>query len=203
MHARCCQERRRMLLVTASSAVWLVVVIGGFAVLANHSLSGGRQRRPPRHWPKTTAISRAATGASLLMFIHPDCPCTRASLGEVERLMAKHPDRLHVRLIVYDRVHSALQPQSFPVLSGVPAIVDIGGREARRFGAATSGQVVLYNADGELLFSGGITVARGHAGDSDGTDAINSILQGQNPAVRHTPVFGCSIDHQSSWKSRN
>ena len=38
----------------------------------------------------------------------------------------------------------------------------------QRFGAETSGQTLLYDRDGRLLFSGGTTGSRGHDGDNAG-----------------------------------
>jgi hypothetical protein len=70
---------------------------------------------------------------------------------------------------------------------------DHDGVEARRFGAATSGQVILYDARGTLLFSGGITPARGHSGDSTGRDAILALLIDGSSEASETPVFGCSL----------
>ena len=46
---------------------------------------------------------------------------------------------------------------------------------------------------GDLLFSGGITFARGHAGDNAGRTAIEACAAGQSPGYRQTPVFGCPI----------
>jgi len=77
---------------------------------------------------------------------------------------------------------------------------DDDGVEAARFGAATSGQVILYDRDGRLLFSGGITASRGHAGDNDGRDAIVSLLGGGRGTRHSSPVFGCSLLEPSSVK---
>ncbi len=46
---------------------------------------------------------------------------------------------------------------------------------------------------GTLLFSGGITGARGHAGDNAGRAAIVALLNQLNPATTATNVFGCSL----------
>ena len=46
----------------------------------------------------------------------------------------------------------------------------------------TSGQVVVYDAKGALLFSGGITAARGHMGDNAGRDRITALLRGDTAA---------------------
>jgi hypothetical protein len=51
------------------------------------------------------------------------------------------------------------------------------GHEACLFGAATWGQTMVYGRDGRLLFSGGITAARGHYGDNAGTQAIAALLE--------------------------
>jgi hypothetical protein len=52
---------------------------------------------------------------------------------------------------------------------------------------------LLYSAGGERLFSGGITFARGHAGDNAGRAAIEAWSTGSPPGYRETPVFGCPI----------
>ncbi len=68
------------------------------------------------------------------------------------------------------------------------------GDEARRFGAATSGHVMLYDAAGRLHFSGGITPARGHEGDSLGRDAVIDLIEAYRSAGRRcSPVFGCPL----------
>ena len=71
--------------------------------------------------------------------------------------------------------------------------VDNDGIEARRFGSSASGQVLLYNPQGKLLFSGGITASRGHSGDNDGRTAIVALLTQGQAAKDETPVFGCQL----------
>ena len=89
-------------------------------------------------------------------------------------------------------------------LSGVTAVRDDSGREASQFGGATSGQTLLYDADGTLLFSGGITSARGHAGDNAGRSQLVSLLnrgrsaraalfETRRPDRDATSVFGCPL----------
>ncbi len=70
---------------------------------------------------------------------------------------------------------------------------DPGGEEARRFGVATSGHVLLYDPGGRLLFSGGITSARGHRGDNRGRDAVLDRMLGRAAGTAESPVFGCPL----------
>jgi hypothetical protein len=78
-------------------------------------------------------------------------------------------------------------------LPGVTVARDVDGREARRFGAATSGQTLLYDSNGALLFSGGITGARAHAGDNAGRSALVALLNHGRPDRTGTSVFGCPL----------
>ncbi len=85
-------------------------------------------------------------------------------------------------------------------IPGVSVATDDKGVEARRFGSKTSGQVALYGAEGELLFSGGITGSRGHSGDNEGRTAILSLLATGKTERAKTPVFGCPLVNETSNK---
>jgi hypothetical protein len=78
-------------------------------------------------------------------------------------------------------------------IPGVRVIADRNGSEVSRFGAATSGQTLLYDPAGRLVFNGGITAARGHFGPNDGVDAIVSLLEHGTARHHSAPVFGCSL----------
>ena len=123
-----------------------------------------------------------------------------ASLAELAHVMARCHDRLTARAVL-------LQPSGAPdgwadseivrdaaAIPGVLAFRDEDGDEARRFGAATSGHVMLYDAAGRLHFNGGITPARGHEGDSLGRDALIDLIEAYGSAgARCSPVFGCPL----------
>ena len=78
-------------------------------------------------------------------------------------------------------------------LPNVTVLRDDDGVEAQRFGVETSGQTLLYNARGEVIFSGGITGSRGHEGDNASAAALVTLLKhGAHEATR-TSVFGCPL----------
>ncbi len=83
--------------------------------------------------------------------------------------------------------------QSAAEIPGVNVVKDSEGIEARLFNAATSGQTVLYDTRGQLLFSGGVTGSRGHFGDNAGQGAIISIVNAEMPEQTETSVFGCPL----------
>jgi hypothetical protein len=78
-------------------------------------------------------------------------------------------------------------------IPGVTVMRDAEGAEARAFHGATSGDIMLYGAAGQLLFHGGITASRGQIGPSAGSQALAALLQGQPALQTRTPVFGCSL----------
>ena len=136
------------------------------------------------------------------MFAHPHCPCTEASVGELNRLLVRcqGPVAVHVlfiqpRDVTEDWTKSSLR-KSAEAIPGTDVQLDPDGKEAHRFGAESSGYVVLYDADGQLLFNGGITGARGHAGDNAGENVVVALLNGQHVELKHTSVFGCSLHNQ-------
>jgi hypothetical protein len=135
----------------------------------------------------------------LIMFAHPECPCTRASLEELNQLLAHCQGRLSAAVLFYQPgglANGWSQASSWKQAKTIPSVrvqSDRDGVEARRFGAETSGFVVLYDAAGKLLFRGGITAARGHEGDNAGLDSIVALVTGQEPLSRETAVFGCTL----------
>jgi hypothetical protein len=83
-------------------------------------------------------------------------------------------------------------------IDSIPGIIrktDVSGQEAKLFGAKTSGDVLLFGANGNLIFAGGITASRGHEGDNNGADAmLKAIDDSRRATVSTTPVFGCSLE---------
>jgi hypothetical protein len=135
----------------------------------------------------------------LVMAVHPQCPCSRASIRELEVLMARSGGGLTARVLFIrprgttdEWVHSDTW-RAAQEIPGVSVIIDEEGREARAFGATASGQVAVYDAGGRLAFRGGITASRGHEGDNDGLDAILSLVRHGGPRIFTTHVYGCPL----------
>jgi hypothetical protein len=61
--------------------------------------------------------------------------------------------------------------------------------------------LTIGSASGSLVFSGGISDARGHEGDNPGRTALMAILTGGHPAAIRTPVFGCYLYAESDVKA--
>jgi hypothetical protein len=75
----------------------------------------------------------------------------------------------------------------------VSVVRDDDGVEARAFGAATSGQTLLYDRNGRQQFSGGITGSRAHQGDNAGRQSLLALLNGGHNVRTGTNVYGCPL----------
>jgi hypothetical protein len=191
--------KKSKLILVATSVSWLLLIGSGVAFLWNYEGKPGVAAAAPEVWPADSRIRRASDRATLVMLAHPHCPCTRASVGELSRLMTQAQGRVKAYVLfvkpanLSDGWEQTDLLTSAAAIPGVTVVRDDEGVEASRFRAATSGQTVLYDSDGKLLFSGGITSARGHEGDNAGRTAIVSLLTSGTAEQDETPVFGCPL----------
>jgi hypothetical protein len=177
----------------------LVVVLFGLLLLWRYANTPAQANEPEAKWPENSRISLDSHQPTLVMFVHPHCPCTRASLAELARIAAQCKGRF-IGWVVFFKPndaeanweHSELMRDAEQI-PGVQIAVDSDAELARRFEATTSGQALLYSPTGQLLFGGGITASRGHAGDNNGESAIIALLRGESLETARTPVFGCPI----------
>lgn len=198
-----CTNRVRLTLLT-SATLWLLVVSIGLWFLWGYENTPGVSAAAPLLWPAESKIQRATDRATLVMLVHPHCPCTRATMGELASIMAHTQGRLTAYVLF-------LKPQGFSEdwektdlwqsaasIPGVNVMIDEGGAEARLFNSSTSGQTILYDAKGRALFSGGITGSRGHSGDNAGRSAIVSLVNTGTAEQAETKVFGCPLFDENS-----
>jgi hypothetical protein len=194
------QKRTKTILTTAAAGlVWLTSVAYGVHFMVNYERTPGRTGAIPVAWPAGSTIERATDRSTLLLFAHPRCPCTRATMAELAQLVAHTQGKLRAYVIFFQPPDSGAEwtdtdlRQSATAIPGVTVLTDPSGGEARRFGAETSGHALLFGADGKLLFNGGITASRGHAGENAGESAIVSIVNHHGTPQDKTMVFGCSF----------
>jgi len=184
----------------AFGVLWLAGTAIGLTILMNYDTRPGPSAAPPPVWPDDTTIARPAGRPVLLMLAHPQCDCTRASLDELAELVARaarKPD-VYVLFVRPAGVETGWERsgelwERAGRIAGARVLVDESGREATRFRAQTSGQTVLYDEHGRLVFSGGLTAARGKPGNSAGRTAVLAWLNREEPAAAETSVFGCSL----------
>ena len=193
----CLQTRpKKTALTVLFGLAWSLALAVSVRALLNYENTPGRVSAAPPSWPAASQIQRSTDRPTLVMLAHPYCPCSRASVDELARLMARVPGKVSAYVLFYQPKESWENSQlrrSAAAIPGVTVLSDIDGFEAARFGAETSGHTLLFDRQGQLLFSGGITSSRGHSGESAGERAIISLVNNEPPSRVAAFVFGCSL----------
>lgn len=180
--------------------LWSAGIACGVAYTLVYQFTPTESAVVANHWPTASSCKLALDRPTLVMFVHPRCPCSRASLHELAILMTRFPRSLDVQLlfikppaVATDWTCTDLWAEAAEI-PGVVQRIDDEGTEQHRFGARVSGEVFVYLPSGNLLFHGGITAGRGHEGDNAGRATLESLLLQDEHAVCVMPVFGCELN---------
>lgn len=184
------------------SAIWLLLIGFGFVVLLSYQTTEGEYLTAPQSWPAASTLQRCKTGNTVLLFLHPKCPCSIATLNKLEHLLSHHREALAYAIFVKPQgTDSSWQKtgltEQAKKITNLIMIDDSNQAEMSSFKAATSGLVLNYDSQGNLNFAGGITPGRGHEGDSQGADLLDQVLSSKiSPklAVLHSNVYGCPLE---------
>ncbi|HEX8248465.1 MAG TPA: hypothetical protein VF599_09860 [Pyrinomonadaceae bacterium] len=187
-------------LLFLSTILWLSLAVGGVFYLAQYgNTSIEIDVSYPTAFPPESRIERDGGRPILIFFAHPKCPCTRASLRELSRLMTSVDGKLQAYVVFikpkgesekWTETDLRANAEAIP---NVRVVIDEDERETRIFGAQTSGLILLYDRNGNLRFNGGITASRGHEGDNAGRGAIFEIITEDDFKTAKTSVFGCPL----------
>ncbi|MCG8648742.1 MAG: hypothetical protein MI861_02855 [Pirellulales bacterium] len=192
-HTRASIHWPMVIVITA----WLMVVSLGSGFLVRYANQAGTESITPARWPQQSSLALSGRGPTLIMFAHPKCPCTAASVSELGGILESTGRRATVvfwqpRHADSSWTQSALvrRCQQHP---RIDVVIDHHGQEIERFGATTSGYCVVYDSRHDLVFRGGITNGRGRVGINAGRLSVARLMS--DTVAEHTdfPVFGCSL----------
>ena len=192
-------SRRSGWVIWVATAVWFAAFAGGTAAFMRFEFTPGDETGAPRVWPKDSSLALHPDGMTLVLFAHPHCDCTRASLDELQVVLS-HRSRPMSAEVVFVQLSGfmdqEMSDESWEKAGRIPGIerrIDKEGVEARRFGALVSGYTVLYDSSGKLLFEGGVTGSRGQVGANTGRNSVIGLLRDGKVDTSRTPVFGCYL----------
>lgn len=192
-------SRKKIFITTFLGATWLAALALGGRTLFKYETTPGLVGPTAPTWPLASIVPHPEDKPTLLMFAHPHCPCTRASVGELAQLMAHAIGKVNAYVLFVKPPNAGADwddtdlRSSAAAIPGVTVLTDENGAEAARFGAETSGYTLVFARNGALVFNGGITASRGHAGSNAGESAVLAALNQQEIDRARTPVFGCSL----------
>src|SRR5260370_24783178 len=151
VHARKQGDRVRHFATATALVLWLGAVAVGMVMLWQYSMSPGTPAKAPPTWPAQSKIPLSRDKRNLVMAVHPRCPCSRASIGELAVLMARTGSPIAASGIfvrgsgLYDQWARTDQWAKADLWRSSQAILRVAtlvddGREALRFRAPTSTQ---------------------------------------------------------------
>ncbi len=170
-------------------------VLVGSGIATAYSLKAASGQDALVDWPVGSALHEPLARPRMLVFMHPECSCSRATLGELNVLLSNSPDLVDTDIVFSTPLSDVEQSSLWSAatrLSGVRVSADTGA-QARLFKASTSGEVLLYSSKGLLLFQGGITASRGQRGDNRGRQVIERLIRQGDSTLHSRPVFGCPL----------
>jgi len=185
--------------------IWLTAVAAGLWCVERYGFSVNEPspNGVAEVWPADSTLVPSEGRWTLLMFLHPKCPCTRASIHELERMLVSLrststalPDLLVVAGVPPNADESWWNTDTVARVRQIDhaqVFIDRGGREAARFGAVTSGFLLLFDPSGHRRYAGGVTWARGQEGANTGCDLLAKILRGEERQRNAIPAFGCRL----------
>ncbi len=186
---------------------WGVFVLLGYGSMVVYSTSPAKSAVTADHFPLDSSLAHGRN-LTLITFLHPQCPCSRATVSELQELLSQSKFTSSLRSYAVlsrpsgcsaDFTKGAIL-DSLSSIKNVQVVIDKDDVESQRFGARASGQTLLFDGQGKCLFSGGITAARGEVGDNAGVNALRKYLAGCTTTTtttlttKQTPVFGCSLE---------
>ena len=194
--------RAKKLAWASAFATWIALTLGVLGLLTSYSSrAGAAATEGLTTFPVASTLPRKEGRPTLVMIAHTKCACTRASLRELERALARSDGKLETFVLFVGPAANGLLDLR-ATARAIPGVQVIESEEeARRFGALTSGQTYLFDGSGRLVFRGGLTPSRGHEGENVGTDAIRRFLDSPHDApassssasAQRSDVFGCAL----------
>lgn len=173
-------------------AIWAGLTTYAFGHFWRIDATPGKQRVAPN------LGERRIDRQTVILFLHPECPCSRATVAELARVAIKvgRPTAFQVYFVSYRPDHSWRESNLYELvirLPGVEVALDPQGRIAQQYGADTSGQIIAYDRNGSVLFQGGITGSRGHEGENAGKARLLAALTSKSSSKLTAPVYGCRL----------
>ena len=99
--ASTCTRWKRHAIVVAAVMLWVSAVGFGVQALLRYSNTPGQLAAPPSNWPRGAGIRPEPGRATLIVFAHPQCPCSRATIGELALIMAQRPKDFAAYVVFY------------------------------------------------------------------------------------------------------
>lgn len=144
----------------------------------------------------------------LVMFICRHCPYVKHVQNELAKLGKDYVGKIGILAISSNDISAypedapeSLKEQAQEVGFNFPYLYDESQEVAKRFSAACTPDLFLFDSQGKLVYRGQLDDSRPDSGipvsGKDAREAIDAVLSGQSVSQQQKPSIGCGI----KWKS--
>src|SRR5437867_11128633 len=81
--------------------LWLGLIVGGYAWLFRYSFAAGKTIAAPSSLPAALATAKPSGRAQLFVALHPRCPCSRATVRELAKILTRSARASDVTVLMY------------------------------------------------------------------------------------------------------
>ncbi|HEY1860407.1 MAG TPA: hypothetical protein VGG61_08640, partial [Gemmataceae bacterium] len=86
-------------LLVLVAIVWGLGVFGGYWVLLDYAGTPGAEGIANTDWPADSTLALDASRPTIVLALHPHCPCSRATVNELAEIMACCPSHATVHVL--------------------------------------------------------------------------------------------------------
>ncbi|MGC3972620.1 MAG: hypothetical protein QM775_36330 [Pirellulales bacterium] len=149
--------------VRIAVGIWGLLVIAGMAMLTAYANEPGATGEPPqRSRSANPGLQETSHKFQLSMFVHPRCPCSRASVRELARILSRGSSNVDATIYLYrpgretDDWTAGDLRASAEQIPGLHVQTDPDGRRAAEMGVAH------LRRRTDLRCGGGVALPRRH-----------------------------------------
>src|SRR5687768_13393663 len=81
--------------------IWWALIVGGYGLLFRYSFAVGKASPAPRSIPSSLAASVPLMKPQLFVALHPHCPCSRATVSELAKILTRATNSSDVTLLIF------------------------------------------------------------------------------------------------------
>ncbi len=188
-------QKNWLVLCTVS---WLLLLPAAICVQLRYDSLPGIAAVPKTAWPAASKIKYSTITNTLVMVLHPRCPCSRASVQQVASMMNTTNPPKCIFLFYTPSIFAKgwektdIWNQASEIPDSV-LISDIDGRETKTSEHPHPDRPTFFDRQGFLRYSGGLTEGRGHQGECRNLEAAIKALNDSHKPTTFGAVYGCPV----------
>lgn len=198
---------RKKIIISVIISIWVGSIIWSTKAMLIFQFTPGKMGKVFNDFPQKSKLVLDQTLPTLILFLHPKCTCSKASVEEIKIIKSSIKKEFKLIAVVQTaslKLTDELEKlkEELSTLPHSTIVNDSYSFETNLFSVKTSGQIYIYSSFGELIYTGGSTSSRGTSSPSELRRTIASILEtNKKPHQLITKsIYGCEMDNKNDQR---